>query len=198
MNAMIAAMIMGICIAATPAWAQCSSWGNATNIVQVVGNDVPIIDAPLSNNAEFVFLGDAASGLLAFTIDNDGVKEFKSGWVEDENGTAVLTDDFGHICTITCDAAGGIGVLIEEVNQATFTPAQFEVTSEGFVSTNPAPIACPCSVFSSATPGVRNQVVCTPSACKNRIFCRSLATSAGTVQTGACTPTSSDNPGGGS
>lgn len=175
----IPALLMISALAST-ATAQCSSWNNVQGIAGVVGDDAWIIARPLSNNAVFLFSASIADEDSVFLVDDEGLKSFRGDWIENNEGTAVLTDDFGHICTITCDGNGGIVVLIEEVDQSTFTPAAFAVTAEGGVTEVNPPVDCQC-----IGSGTRNNVICTPGACTNEVGCKFTGTFPGVI-TGRC------------
>lgn len=162
------------------AHAQCSSWNNLMEIMAVVGEEEPLIDAELSDQTQFVFWPSYDDSCVGFLVNDTGVTVFYNDWQEDAGGTAVMEDGEGRICTITCDG-DGLAVLIEEGDQGNFIPEYFTITGAGSVAAAPPPAACSC-----AGSGTRSQIVCTKSACDNNLSCKYTGAFPGTPS-GWCT-----------
>lgn len=158
------------------AQAGCSAWTNAMDIAYAIGGQGVIIDTDLSDGSWFVFSANTQDSIIAFMIDEDGVKELDSSG-EDENGTLTLTDDDGNVCTISCDPNGGVSVTIAG---ASFTTLTWDVTVAGGV--NMPGNTCGCSKGAGAP---TQNVVCNALNCLNSAACRpGTPTPAGYCQPG--------------
>lgn len=180
MNKTMLGSLAGLMTLAAEAHGQCSSWNNLMEITAVVGEEVPLIESELSNHALFVFWPSYLDSCVGFMVDTEGVTVFYTDWEEDENGTFVIDDGNGRLCTVRCDG-NGVTVLIEEADQSSFIPAYFVIDTEGMVTAVAPPVSCSC-----AGTGTRNQIVCTKSACDNGLICKYTGAFPGTGS-GWCT-----------
>jgi hypothetical protein len=141
----------------------CSPYTNIMGIASNLGGTAALIQTQMSNGDDFMFYASAGDGVIAFTVDGTGVKLLEEAWIE-QDGTAVLTDDLGQQCKISCDDNGG---LIVSVESAYFSSLAWTVSAYGVVSM--ADNVCGCSGSSMAP---SQNVVCDRVACDNTAACR--------------------------
>lgn len=104
--------VTGLLASALTANAQCSANTTVMNTVTINGGSVDFIDAaPLSDGAMFTFHADDVVGVTAFVFSNNDFVDF-SGWYEDSNGTATMTNADGDICTVACASNGSVLITV--------------------------------------------------------------------------------------
>jgi hypothetical protein len=165
MKKFLAAFLMAVASTAVSANAQCSSWANTMSIADTIGDSTYMIDVSLANDTEFIFWASASGEVVSYFVDFQGIQDVY-GWDEDEKGTGVVSDEFGHFCTISCDGSDGISVTVEAAD----LPAQaFSVSSTGAVTeVSVGADACTCDGAS----GTVSRPICTQTACDHHWDCK--------------------------
>lgn len=91
---------------------QCSAYTSVMAIASNNGGNATLVDVTLSDGGELVFNADTTLGVFAYVQQGPAIKDF-SGWYEDANGTATMTNADGDICTIACGSNGVVHISIE-------------------------------------------------------------------------------------